>query len=375
MVATATPASAAIASIPTVRIPWSVNSRVAAATIRSRGLRCRIAAPPVTIGEGQDRGRYLSVNQLRIWCNCFDQVMGGMSYTARDTGHAPQPPSGRLRSVTIRRRSPTMRRRRLGVELKRLRENAKLTIDEVGTRLGWSDSKMSRIEGGQVAVSPRDVGMLLAIYGVGGDQRDRMLQMATTAQERGWGQAYNDTQVVPLVGLEAEAASMRIYEGLVVPGLFQVREYSAAVIKAVRPDLPTEQSERWVDLRMARRRFLFGRDHPPAIDVVIDEAVVRRPAGGGGGIGRQLRSLADDAALPSVSLRVLPFGAGQHAAMSGAFTVFEFSDADEPDAVYLEQLTRDLYLEDGQEVERYKSVFRALSATAVSQDDPIEMLL
>ena len=268
-----------------------------------------------------------------------------------------------------------MRRRRLGVELKRLRENAKLTIDEVGTRLGWSDSKMSRIEGGQVAVSPRDVGMLLAIYGVGGDQRDRMLQMATTAQERGWWQAYNDTQVVPLVGLEAEAASMRIYEGLVVPGLFQVREYSAAVIKAVRPDLPTEQSERWVDLRMARRRFLFGRDHPPAIDVVIDEAVVRRPAGGGGVMGRQLRSLADDAALPSVSLRVLPFGAGQHAAMSGAFTVFEFSDADEPDAVYLEQLTRDLYLEDGQEVERYKSVFRALSATAVSQDDTIEMLL
>jgi transcriptional regulator with XRE-family HTH domain len=273
------------------------------------------------------------------------------------------------------RPSPTMRRRRLGVELRRLREATDLTIERVADSLGCSDSKVSRIETGQVTATSRDVRRMLDLYEITGEQREALLQVAREAQEKGWWQAYSDTLVVPLVGLETAAASIRIYEAIVVPGLLQIADYAHAVINATRPDLLSEQIERWVELRMARRRSLFSQEHPPTLTAVIDESVLRRTVGGPDTMPHQLSYLAEVAARPAVTLRVLPLGAGEHAGMSGSFTVFGFSEPADPDVVYLEHITSDVYLEDAQEVQRYAKAFDQLCSLALPPEDSIKLLI
>jgi transcriptional regulator with XRE-family HTH domain len=277
------------------------------------------------------------------------------------------------RDVVTGRRSPTVRRRRLGIELRRLREDAGLTIDQVAGALECSDSKISRIETGQVGATPRDVRDMLQLYGVAEERRDALLRSAREARQRDWWQAYSDTLIVPLVGMEAVASSIRIYETLLVPGLFQTRQYAGTVIRSVRPDLRPEEVDRWVEFRMARQSLL-ARDRPPALSAVLDEALLRRPVGGPQAMAEQLRHLARVAALPTVTLQVLPFAAGHHAGMSGAFTVFSFPEPDDPDVVYLEHTKSDLYLESEEEIRRYASAFDQLRAMALPPEDSVAFL-
>jgi transcriptional regulator with XRE-family HTH domain len=145
------------------------------------------------------------------------------------------------------RQSPTVRRRRLGLELRRLRETAGLTIEKVADRLECSDSKVSRIETGQVGATPRDVRDMLELYGVTGEQRDGLVQIAREAREKGWWHAYGDVQVTAYIGFEAEAAWIRTFEVVAVPGLLQTPAYARAVIRAARPNLGTDELERWTD--------------------------------------------------------------------------------------------------------------------------------
>jgi transcriptional regulator with XRE-family HTH domain len=278
------------------------------------------------------------------------------------------------RDVVSGRRSPTVRRRRLGIELRRLRDDAGLTIEQVAGALECSDSKISRIETGQVGATPRDVRDMLQLYGVAGQRRDALLQSAREARQRDWWQAYSDTLIVPLVGMEAAASSIRVYETLLVPGLFQTRQYAGTVIRTVRPDLRPEEVERWVEFRMARQSLL-ARDLPPALSAVLDEALLRRPVGGLAAMGEQLHHLARVAALPTVTLQVLPFAAGHHAGMSGAFTIFSFPEPDDPDVVYLEHTKSDLYLESEEEVRRYASAFDQLRAMALPPDDSVALVV
>jgi transcriptional regulator with XRE-family HTH domain len=278
------------------------------------------------------------------------------------------------RDVVSGRRSPTVRRRRLGIELRRLRDDAGLTIEQVAGALECSDSKISRIETGQVGATPRDVRDMLQLYGVAGQRRDALLQSAREARQRDWWQAYSDTLIVPLVGMEAAASSIRVYETLLVPGLFQTRQYAGTVIRTVRPDLRPEEVERWVEFRMARQSLL-ARDLPPALSAVLDEALLRRPVGGPAAMGEQLHHLARVAALPTVTLQVLPFAAGHHAGMSGAFTIFSFPELDDPDVVYLEHTKSDLYLESEEEVRRYASAFDQLRAMALPPDDSVALVV
>lgn len=267
-----------------------------------------------------------------------------------------------------------MRRRRLGSELRKLREAAGLTIGPVAANLRCSTSKVSRIETGQVAATTQDVRRMLDLYGVSGDQRRALIQIATRAQEKGWWQAYSDTLVVPLVGLEEAAVAIQIYEAMVVPGLFQTAGYARTVIYSASPGMPSEQVERRVELRMARQEFLFTRDDPPALSAIVDEAVLRRPVGEPEVIDQQLQYLVDVARLPTVTLRILPFSVGVHPAMNGAFTIFSFSRPDEPDVVYLEHKTRDLYLDNIDEVQRYVETFNMLSPLALEPVDSIDFL-
>ena len=277
------------------------------------------------------------------------------------------------RDVVTGRRSPTVRRRRLGIELRRLREDAGLTIDQVAGALECSDSKISRIETGQVSATPRDVRDMLHLYGVAGQRQDALLQSAREARQRDWWQAYSDTLIVPLVGMEAAAASIRIYETLLVPGLFQTREYADTVIRTVRPDLRPEEVERWVEFRLARQSLL-ARDPPPALSAVLDEAMLRRPVGGPAVMRDQLHHLARVATLPTVTLQVLAFSAGHHPGMSGAFTIFSFPEPADPDVVYLEHTKSDLYLESEEEIRRYAAAFDQLRTMALAPEDSIALV-
>jgi len=276
--------------------------------------------------------------------------------------------------VAAERHGPTVRRRRLGAELRRLREEAGLTIERVAKSMECSDSKISRIENGQVGASPRDVRDMLELYEVPAQQRDALIEIAREARQKGWWHAYRDLSVVPAsIGLEDTATAMRMYAALVVPGLLQTRDYASAVLRALQPGLDAEELERWVDLRI-RRQSLLDRADAPALWAILDEAALRRPVGGARVMAEQLRRLAAAAKRPNVTLQVLPFGAGEHAGMDGGFTVFGFSRSADSDVVHLDNTTGDLYLENPEEIRRYNEVFEQLRTAALGPAESLAMV-
>jgi len=267
--------------------------------------------------------------------------------------------------------SPTVRRRRLALELRRLREAARLTCEEVAEHLECSTSKVSRIETGRVSVSPRDVRDMLDLYGVSAQQGASLVQLARDSRQKGWWHAYSDTiqpQFATYIGLESAASEIRIYEVTLIPGLLQTEEYARTVIAAGTVGGDHEGTERNVALMMARQPLLTG-DDPPRLWAVLDEAALRRTVGGAGLMRLQLDHLLDLARLPNVAIQVIPFGAGAHPAMGRPFVILAFPERADPDVVYLEDLTSALYVEDVDEVDRYNMFFNHLRATALSFED------
>ena len=272
-------------------------------------------------------------------------------------------------------RTPTGRRRRLGAELRRLREAAGLTIDRVAEALECSQSKVSRIETGQVSATPRDVRDMLALYRVADDRREAMVQVAREARQRGWWQKFVDVPdgVPAYVGLEVAATSIDVYMSLIVPALLQTADYARAVIGAVRPDLPGGEIDRRVELRM-RRQALLDQEQPPALRVLLDDTVLRRPVGGPAVMAAQRRRLLEDAARPAVTIRVLEAESGAHAGMDGPFTIFGFPAAAERDVVALDSAADALYLEDPEDVARYRRVLELLLPAALPPEASAELI-
>ena len=266
-------------------------------------------------------------------------------------------------------RTPTGRRRRLGAELRRLREDAGLTIDRVAEALECSQSKVSRIETGQVSATPRDVRDMLALYRVDEAKREAMVQIAREARQRGWWQKFVDVPdgVPAYVGLETAATSIDVYMALLVPALLQTPDYARAVIGAVRPDLPRGEIDRRVELRM-RRQDLLDQERPPRIRVLLDDTVLRRPVGGPAVMRGQVERLLAATERPAVTVQVLPVGVGAHAGMDGPFTIFAFPAPAEPDVVALDSAADALYLEDAEDVARYRRVFGLLLPAARSPE-------
>ena len=273
--------------------------------------------------------------------------------------------------------SPTMRRRRLAAELRRLREAAGLTQEEVAGRLEWDPSKLSRIENRQVGIIARDLRKLLDLYGVADEPlREGYFAMAREGKQRAWWQSFGD--VIPseygtLIGLETEAVTISSYGQELIPGLLQTADYARSVIRAFRPDDTADQIARRVEVRMARQE-VFTRDDPPRLWAVIGEAVVRRAVGGQAVMAAQLRALASERDRPVVTVQVLPFSAGEHPAMAGSFVILDFPDP-EPSAVYLENASSALYLERLTDVQRYAGMFRFVQAAALGPKESRDMLI
>jgi transcriptional regulator with XRE-family HTH domain len=263
--------------------------------------------------------------------------------------------------------SPTVRRKRLGTELRRLRERAALTCEDVGRRLECSGTRISRMETGRISVRPGDVRELLEVYGVAGAEADSLVQLAREARRKGWWHTYGRVLphwFEPYIGLESEAVRLRDFQPLVVPGLLQTEDYARAVLRAAPHAGSGADIDRLVDLRMERQKIL-GQDSPPDVWVVLSESVLRVHMGTPAVMRAQLQRLAEVAGRPNVTLQVLPFTTAAHAQPIGPFTVLEFPDAADPAVVYLEHLTGSLFLDNENEVRRYRVIFDHLRAEAL----------
>jgi len=267
---------------------------------------------------------------------------------------------------------PTVLRILLGAQLRSLREARGITRDQAGYAIRASDSKISRLELGRVSFRERDVADLLTLYGVhDAEEREKALGLARRASANGWWHNYND--ILPrwfesYIGLEEAASRIRAYEVQFVPGLLQTEGYARAVTLLGHNGAAEAEVERRVEMRMKRQELLRS-DHAPHLWAVVDEAVVRRPLGGRDVMREQLRYLIDLCELPNVTLQIVPFARGGHAAAGGPFSILRFAEPDLPDIVYLEQLTSALYLDKRDDIERYLTVMEQLCVEAESVAD------
>jgi transcriptional regulator with XRE-family HTH domain len=276
------------------------------------------------------------------------------------------------------RTSPTVKRRRLAAELRRRRDEAGMTIEEVAEHLEWSTAKISRIENARVSVLPRDVKFLLRTYGMDENSNvwETLLTLARESRQKGWWHAYADA--IPelyetYVGLEADATTLRTYESEAVPGLLQTEDYALAVNRATLITSSTEEIEKQATVRITRQERLAESD-PPELWAVVNEAVIRRVVGGRAVMREQLRRLAEASNEPNITLQVLPFSAGAHAGMDGAFMILGFPEPTDPEVVYVNYYTGTVYLEKPPEIERYTVMFNHLRAAALPVDQSRDLI-
>jgi transcriptional regulator with XRE-family HTH domain len=272
--------------------------------------------------------------------------------------------------------SPTVRRRRLGQELRRLRERAELTGDQVAARLGWSAAKVSRIETARTSPRRADVEALLVIYVVDSSQRQELLALHRDATRKGWWEDYRDSlpkEYTTFLGLEAEATTARYWEPQVVPGLFQTEAYVRAMMESgQRSTLEAPGGVRSrIEVRMARQEAVLRARSPLTISVVLEESVLLRPFGDDEVMRDQLGRLAEVAELPNVALRVLPMR-GEHPINTGSFCHLKVPNFH--DVVYLESLLGGRLVEDEAVVYRYEVAFEYLESKALDVNDSRKLI-
>jgi len=265
----------------------------------------------------------------------------------------------------------------VGARLRRLRTELGLTREQAAQAIRASEWKIHRLENGQVGFKDRDIIDLLGLYGVQDPAEVAdFLTLAREANTPGWWQHYGD--VLPswfrtYVDLEQAATLIRSYEGQFVPGLLQTDDYMRAVVRGAHLEESGEELGRRVRLRLARQTLLT-RQEPPRLWAVVDEAALRRPVGGREVMRGQLERLIEATKLPNVTLQILPFASGAHAAMGSAFSILRFADREIPDIVYLEHLTNAVYLDRRNEVERYLDAMELLCVDSEPPARTVELL-
>jgi len=271
--------------------------------------------------------------------------------------------------------SPVVRRRRLAAELRRLRLAASKTLDDAAEHLECSATKVSRIESGHVGARIQDVRDLVELYAVTGPEREALLDLVRQARRKGWWHAYADMisdSFQTLIGMEDEATTIWTYENHLIPGLLQIPGYSRALM-TTRPDTPLDLIERGLRLR-ATRQSVLTREHGPQLSAVIDEAALRRGAGGPQVMDEQYEHLIVMTNSPTVTVQVLPLAAGAHPGGSFPFVILGFADPADPRVAYAELLTAEFYLDRAEDVGRYLAEFDYLRGTALTPADSLTLI-
>ncbi len=271
---------------------------------------------------------------------------------------------------------PTIARWQLGAQLKGLREAAKITQLQIAEVLGCSESKIYKIESGDVGINRGDLLVMLDRYKVGEDdpRRETAFDLQRQGKQRGWWAKYGNlpSNYAMYVGLEGAATEVKDFELAVVPGLLQTEGYARAIGSANWPDQP-EEVERRVELRMARQACLT---EDPLLKFwgIVDEAVLHRRTGGDEVIHGQLRHLIDMGKQPNVTIQVLPFGEGWHPGTAGSFSILEFPEAVHSPVAYIESQAGDVYLEREDDMRRVTLRFTHLQTAALSQAKSRELM-
>lgn len=275
---------------------------------------------------------------------------------------------------------PTVRHRRLAAELRRLRGRAELTGDQVAESLGWSPSKISRLEHGRTGYKPRDVESLLSLYGVEGSYREDLLALTRDTARRSWLESESanlPSRFAAYVSMETEAETIWSWEPLVVPGLLQTEDYARSIFEAWQSVVTMSPAEiqRRVDIRLARQNLLT-RDPPPTFSVVIDESVLTRQIGDAAVMRDQLGHLLECSKLPTIEVRVLPLRAF-HPVLTGSFYYMRFAGAEDvifDDVVSIENLASNHYIENEDETYQYRLSFERLVQEALDERRTLELI-
>ncbi|MGH8964657.1 MAG: helix-turn-helix domain-containing protein, partial [Actinomycetes bacterium] len=278
---------------------------------------------------------------------------------------------------------PAGPRRRLGAELRTLRRRSGLQLAAVARELDCSASKISRLENGKGIPRMPDVVALIRIYDVtDAEQRIRLTDLVHESRERGWWERYTDgvqaerfvMRAPRYTALETEAVRVRSFEVAWVHGLLQVPEYTRAVLDALLSEhRAPDEVDRLVELRRRRQELLTDRTPPLLLEVVLDESVLGRVVGSPAVMAAQLRFLRERCALPSVTVRVLPFAVGLHRAHAGPFQILEFPDKTAADIVFIEGPAGDTY-EHESDVDMYKDVLVDVADRALDPDASREII-
>ncbi|MFF3610284.1 helix-turn-helix domain-containing protein [Streptomyces sp. NPDC002580] len=270
---------------------------------------------------------------------------------------------------------PTTRRRQLGADLRRLRERKRLTLEEAGARVGISKATLSRYETKEGAVKWPAVDALCREYGTTDEERLALVELAKGAKIQGWWRSLADP--IPesmnlMLTLEDEVVREDHYACMYIPGLLQTRGYAEAVHRASEMQCLEREVQHMVDIRMKRQELLH-RDEPPHIWCVIDEAAVRRSVGGRKVMHEQLQHLLAMSEQPHITIQVLTFSTGAHAAAVGSFAILR-GPTPELDVVYVDVLGGGLFMEKPQELERYRLAFQYLSAQALDLESSAALI-
>jgi transcriptional regulator with XRE-family HTH domain len=277
--------------------------------------------------------------------------------------------------------SPTVRRRLLAAELRRLRLDAGMTVEDAGKLLGWSKAKISRYELAQSGLKPADVARLLELYGVRGTQREQLLALAEEATQKGWWAAYSDVLTegsLAFIGLEAEATSISEWQINVVPGLLQTEQYARDVLSAYHTvaTISPRAIERRLETRLIRQQQLT-RDEPLVYEAVLDESVLHRQRGDRSVMRAQIQRLADVSELPNITIRILPLQR-KHGLAVDSFAILRFGKAHETalhDVVSIENLSNEFYVEDDRDTHTFRLALKHLTEESLSAADSKELML
>ncbi|MEU4827068.1 helix-turn-helix transcriptional regulator [Actinomadura sp. NPDC023710] len=271
-------------------------------------------------------------------------------------------------------RVTTVRMRRLGTELRKLRESAGYTIEQVAEHLECSPSRVSRIETGKAQPpKQRELRDLLELLGTSDARiQDALLQLAREAAQPGWYSEFQD--VFPphfgsYIGLESEATELRHFDNQLVHGLLQTPEYAREVMRTTLPGEAPKTIDRLLELRLARQQLLDRTSPQFSLWVVLDENVLRRQIGEPPVMREQIHRLLEAIKTPNITLQVLPFAKGAHVGLDGPFSLLGFPESTDPDVVYVESQAGNAYLEQPHQVNRMSIKFNLLVASAL---DPRE---
>ncbi|WP_406312625.1 helix-turn-helix domain-containing protein [Streptosporangium sp. NBC_01639] len=273
------------------------------------------------------------------------------------------------------RQPPTVRLRRLAAELRRLRQKAGLSQDDVAEKTNVNNVTLYRIETAKTKPQLRTLIALLDAYGATGEEHDNLIVLQKEAKQRGWLHSFEadlPDQYTALISLEAEAQQAINYDSLFIPGLLQTEDYARAVIRGVLPTAPEAEVENFVTARM-QRQALLENETPLRLWAIIDQAALCRIVGGEVVMRAQLDHLIRQAQRPHITVQVIPFPAGAHPGMPGSFIVLKFP-LDDPDVIYIDSMASDLFLEKEGEIQLYNDICEHLRAIALSPTDTAALL-